>query len=63
MSWFYKIFLALFLIFIGLSLYAMDWYVGILHENNTMLLLSLSISIVGIILVVILNQLSKIKAK
>lgn len=59
----YKIFLVLFVIFTGFSLYAINWDLGFMHEDNAKFILSLSAGILGIILVFVLNTWSKLEAK
>lgn len=59
----YKIFLVLFIVFIGFNLYAFDWERGILHEDNTRYLFSMVAAIVGILVVYVLNTWSKLPAK
>lgn len=63
MQTFYKIFLVLFIIFIGFSLYAIDWSLGFMHEENTKFVLSIAAGIIGIILVFVLNTWSKLVPK
>ena len=59
----YKIFLVLFVIFIGFNLYVIDWNLGFMHEENAKFLLSASAGIVGLILVFVLNTWSKLGVK
>ncbi len=59
----YKVFLVLFVIFIGFSLYAIDWNLGFMHEENSKFVLSLAAGILGIILVFVLNTWSKLSVK
>lgn len=63
MKIFYKIFIVLFILFIGASLYAIDYEIGFFHEENTSLVLSLSAGIVGLLLVFVLNAWSSIGKK
>lgn len=56
----YKVFLILFVIFIGFNLYAIDWSLGFMHEENAKFLLSMSAAIIGLILVFVLNTWSKL---
>ncbi len=63
MQLFYKIFLALFVIFIGINLYVIEWPLGFLAEENSIFVLSMSAAIVGIIVVFILHTLSTLSAK
>ncbi len=63
MQTFYKVFLVLFVIFIGFSLYAIDWNLGFMHEENSKFVLSLAAGIIGLILVFVLNTWSKLSVK
>lgn len=60
MQTFYKVFLILFVLFIGLNLYAFDWHLGFLHEDNTKYLFSIAAALVGILVVFVLNTWSKL---
>ena len=59
----YKIFLALFIIFIGFNLYVMEWELGIWHEANTIYILSFAAGILGLIIVFVLHYMSKLVKK
>lgn len=59
----YKFFLVLFLIFVGITLYGMNWDLGLLHEENTKFIVSLAAGIVGLILVFVLSTWSKLPSK
>ena len=59
----YKIFLAIFVIFIGFNLYAINWDLGFMNEENTTFIISLSAAILGVILVFVLNFWSKLSLK
>lgn len=59
----YQIFLILFIIFIGINLYAINWKLGIMHEDNTKFVMSISAALLGIILVFVLNTWSRLSAK
>ncbi|WP_435389074.1 hypothetical protein [Kaistella yonginensis] len=63
MQLFYKIFLALFVIFIGINLYVIEWNLGFLAEENSTFILSMSAAIVGIIIVFILHNLSRLSLR
>jgi nucleoside diphosphate kinase len=41
MTTFYKVFLVLFIVFIAVNLYAVDWQFGILHQENNKFLFSI----------------------
>ncbi len=59
----YKIFLGIFSLCIGASLYAFNWELGFMNEENATMVFSLSAGIIGIILVFILNTWSKLALK
>ena len=63
MQLFYKIFLALFVLFIGFNLYSMEWKLGFWHEENAKFILSISAAVFGIIVVYVLNMMSKLSIK
>ena len=63
MQKFYKIFLVLFVIFIGFNLYVIDWQLGFMHEENSKFILSIAAGIIGLILVFVLNTWSKLATK
>lgn len=63
MQIFYKIFLVLFVIFIGFNLYVMEWNLGFWHEENAKFILSVSAAIIGIIVVFVLHTMSKLSKK
>ncbi|MEN2434927.1 hypothetical protein AAH994_05900 [Weeksellaceae bacterium A-14] len=56
----YKVFLVLLVIFIAFNLYAIDWSLGVLADENAKFLFSLGSGIVGIFLVFILDTWSKL---
>ena len=59
----YKIFIALFVLFIGFSLYVIDWKLGLMHEENSKFIFSIAAGIIGLILVFVLNTWSKLAEK
>lgn len=59
----YKIFLAVFVLFIAFNLYALDWGLGFMHEDNTKYIFSIVAAIIGILIVFVLNTWSKLPAK
>lgn len=63
MQLFYKIFLVLFIIFIAFNLYAVEWSLGLMSEDNLKYVFSLSAALVGLILVFVLHTWSKLKVK
>jgi uncharacterized integral membrane protein len=60
MQLFYKIFLGLFILFIAMNLYVMDWDLGFWDEENAKFILSMSAAVVGIIVVFILHNMSRL---
>ena len=60
MQLFYKIFLALFIIFIAINLYVMEWDLGFWDEENAKFIFSMSAAVVGIIVVFILHNMSRL---
>lgn len=63
MQRFYKIFLALFVVFIAINLYVMDWDLGFWDEENAKFILSMSAAILGIIVVFVLHNMSRLAVK
>lgn len=63
MHLFYKIFLALFVVFIGFNLYVMEWDLGFWHEENAKFILSISAGVLGILVLFVLHTMSKFAAK
>ncbi|MBA5246367.1 hypothetical protein H1R16_11260 [Marnyiella aurantia] len=63
MQLYYKIFLILFAIFIAFNLYAVDWRIGLMNEENLKYVFSLSAGIVGLLLVFVLHTWSKLKSR
>ncbi|WP_419870291.1 hypothetical protein [Chryseobacterium sp. CT-SW4] len=63
MQKFYKVFLVLFIIFTAVNLYAMDWQIDILAEDNLKFVFSIASAVLGILLLLVLNTWSKIGVK
>ncbi len=63
MKLFHKIFLILLIVFVGLGLYAIDWKLGFLHEENAQFILSIASGLLGILLIFVMNSWSKLAAK
>ena len=59
----YKIFLGLFIVFIGFNLYAIDWQLGLMNEENAVFIFSLAAGIIGLIMVFVLHSWSKLSLK
>ncbi|MDQ0477529.1 MULTISPECIES: hypothetical protein [Chryseobacterium] len=62
MQLFYKIFLALFIVFIGINLYVIEWGLGFWHEENAKFIFSMSAGILGVIIVFVLHTMSRLAA-
>ncbi|MBB4806009.1 putative integral membrane protein [Chryseobacterium defluvii] len=60
MQKFYKVFLVLFVIFIAVNFYTIDWNSEILAEDNFKSVISIASAVIGIILLFVLNTWSKI---
>ncbi len=60
MQTFYKIFLLLFVIFIGINIYGINWNESLLGEDNSKFIFSIAASILGIIVVVIMSNWQKL---
>jgi len=63
MTTFYKVFLIIFIFFIAINLYAIDWSLGFLHEDNYKFLFSISAGILGVLLTVVMNVWRKLSEK
>ncbi|MGX9986904.1 hypothetical protein [Chryseobacterium sp. POL2] len=63
MQIFYKIFLVLFVVFIGINIYGINWNVGMLEDENSKFMFSIAASIIGIIVIYIMSTWQKVGAK
>ena len=63
MQLFYKIFLALFIVFIGINLYVIEWDLGFWDEENSKFILSMSAGVLGIIIVLVMHMMSRLAVK
>lgn len=63
MQKFYKIFLVVFVVFIAINLYALDWQTDLLSEDNLKFVFSAASAFIGIILLFVMNTWSKIGVK
>ncbi|MBT2622687.1 MULTISPECIES: hypothetical protein [Chryseobacterium] len=63
MQKFYKVFLVLFIVFIAINLYALDWQSEVLSEDNLKFVFSIASAVIGLILLFVLNTWSKIGIK
>ena len=60
MQKFYKVFLVLFIVFIAINLYALDWQSDILSEDNLKFVFSIASAAIGLILLFVMNTWSEI---
>lgn len=60
MQKFYKVFLVLFIVFIAINLYAVDWQTDVLSEDNLQFIFSAAAAVIGLILLFVMNTWSKI---
>jgi hypothetical protein len=63
MQKFYKVFLVLFIVFIAINLYAIDWQTDVLSEDNLKFVFSIASAVIGLIIVFVMNTWSKIGLK
>lgn len=63
MQTFYKIFVALFVIFIGVNIFGINWSDGLLNEENSKFVFSIAASLLGLIVVIIMINWQKLAAK
>ncbi|MDR2238770.1 MAG: hypothetical protein LBE92_21865 [Chryseobacterium sp.] len=63
MQKFYKIFLVIFIVFIAINIYAIDWQTDILSEDNLKFVFSIASAVIGLILLFVLDTWSKIGVK
>ncbi|WP_449401251.1 hypothetical protein [Chryseobacterium wanjuense] len=63
MQKFYKVFLVLFIVFIAINLYALDWQSDVLSEDNLKFVFSIASAVIGLIIVFVMNTWSKIGLK
>lgn len=63
MNTFYKVFLIIFIVFIAINLYALDWNLGILNAENNKFLFSIVAGILGLILTIVMNTWRKLSEK
>ncbi|MDL1914239.1 MAG: hypothetical protein FDW93_06940 [Bergeyella sp.] len=59
----YKLFLVIFILLIGYNLLVIDWDLGFFHEENTKFVFSLSASVLGTVLVIVLDTWSRLGLK
>ncbi|MCJ8154895.1 hypothetical protein MKJ01_14085 [Chryseobacterium sp. SSA4.19] len=63
MQKFYKVFLILFIVFIAINLYALDWQTDILSEDNLKFVFSIASAVIGLILLFVMDTWSRIGVK
>lgn len=59
----YKVFLGLFIVFIGFNIYAIDWNLGFMNEENATFVFSLAAGVIGLMFVFVLHSWSKLSLK
>jgi len=60
MQKFYKIFLVVFVIIIGINVYAIDFNTDLLSEDNLKFVFSIGAGVIGLILLFVMNTWSKV---
>ncbi len=63
MQKFYKVFLVVFIVFIAINIYAIDWQTDILSEDNLKFVFSIASAVIGLILLFVLDTWSRIGVK
>lgn len=60
MQKFYKVFLIVFIVFIAINVYALDWQSDMLSEDNSKFVFSIASAVIGLMLLFVMNTWSKI---
>lgn len=60
MQKFYKVFLVVFVIIIGINVYAIDFSTDLLSEDNLKFVFSIGAGVIGLILLFVMNTWSKV---
>lgn len=60
MQKFYKVFLGVFIVFIAINVYALDWSTDILSEDNLKFVFSIASAVIGLILLFVMHTWSQI---
>ncbi|MFP3597375.1 hypothetical protein [Chryseobacterium sp. SIMBA_029] len=63
MQKFYKVFLVVFVVFIAINVYALDWSTDLLSEDNLKFVFSIASAVIGLILLYVLHTWSQIGVK
>jgi uncharacterized membrane protein len=63
MQKFYKVFLVVFVVFIAINVYALDWNTDLLSEDNLKFVFSIASAVIGLILLYVLHTWSQIGVK
>ncbi|WP_294333371.1 hypothetical protein [uncultured Chryseobacterium sp.] len=63
MQKFYKIFLVVFIVFIAINVYALDWQSDMLSEDNSKFVFSIASAVIGLMLLFVMNTWSKVGVK
>ena len=59
----YKVFLVLFIVFIAINAYAIDYKLGLMHEENSKYLFSFAAGVAGLLVVFVMDSWSKLSVK
>ncbi|WP_294228667.1 hypothetical protein [uncultured Chryseobacterium sp.] len=63
MQKFYKVFLVVFIVFIAINVYALDWQSDMLSEDNLKFVFSIASAVIGLMLLFVMNTWSKVGVK
>jgi uncharacterized membrane protein YhaH (DUF805 family) len=63
MQKFYKVFLVVFIVFIAINVYALDWQSEMMSEDNSKFVFSIAAAVIGLMLLFVMNTWSKIGVK
>ncbi|WP_294199084.1 MULTISPECIES: hypothetical protein [Chryseobacterium] len=63
MQKFYKVFLVVFIVFIAINVYALDWQSDMLSEDNSKFVFSIASAVIGLMLLFVMNTWSKVGVK
>lgn len=59
----YKYFLIFFIALIAVNLYAINWNLGIMHEENSKNLFAFAAAVMGLLVVFVMDSWSKLSSK
>ncbi|MEG0762033.1 MULTISPECIES: hypothetical protein [Chryseobacterium] len=60
---FYKVFLVVFIVFVAINVYAINWNLDLMEEDNSKQVFSIIAALLGIALLFVMNTWSKIGVK